>query len=320
MEFETTRAVFNAGAGGAGGAAGADQSAALTGGLNPDRSPARAQGIDGELTPVELRKLLAMVRDHTGITMSERKRTLLQGRLRPRMRTLSISGYGDYLRFVESHPPELPHFIDLVTTNETSFFRTPRVWSYFADTFLPQWQAAHPRETLNVWSAASSSGEEAWSIAMHADAMRLSAPHFDYRIFGTDISGAVVSKARTGRYQGRSIDQLLAARPDLVARYFSADGDSWRVVGDLRARVQFEQFNLLEMPPRDRHFDIVFLRNVLIYFDAPTQQRIVANVVSAMRPGALLVLGESESLQRYDTGLHFEQPLFYRKVSSDERT
>ncbi|HTJ93166.1 MAG TPA: protein-glutamate O-methyltransferase CheR [Pararobbsia sp.] len=291
-----------------------------TGAARVERTPARAQGIDGELSPAELRKLLAMVYDHTGITMSERKRSLLQGRLRPRMRMLSMSGYGDYLQFVESHPPELPFFIDLVTTNETSFFRTPRVWTYFADTFLPAWQAAHPRETLNVWSAASSSGEEAWSIAMHADAMRLSTPHFDYRILGTDISNNVVTKARTGRYQGRSFEQLLASRPDLVARYFSADGDSWRVVGDLRARVQFERFNLLDTLPRERQFDIVFLRNVLIYFDAPTQQRIVANIVSTMRPGALLVLGESESLQRYDTGLRFEQPLFYRKVDRDERT
>lgn len=283
-----------------------------------EHAPARAHGIDGELSPPELRKLLAMVREYTGITMTERKRSLLQGRLRPRMRTLSISGYGDYLRFVESHPPELPHFIDLVTTNETSFFRTPRVWSYFADHFLPEWQAAHPRETLNVWSAASSSGEEAWSVAMLADTVRLTTPSFDYRIFGTDICTSVVAKARTARYEGRSIDGLLASRPDLAARYFTPEGTAWRVAADLRTRVQFERFNLLELPSAARTFDIVFLRNVLIYFDAPTQQRIVANIVSAMRPGALLVLGESESLQRYDTGLRFEQPLFYRKVSGHE--
>ncbi len=319
MKFESTQVAFNAGA--AGSHAGShDEGTALA---NAERDPAsaaaRAPGIDGELTPTELRKLLGMVRDFTGITMTERKRTLLQGRLRPRMRMLSISGYGDYLRFVESHPPELPFFIDLVTTNETSFFRTPRIWTYFSETFLPEWYAAHPRETLNVWSAASSSGEEAWSVAMLADAFRLSSSPFDYRIFGTDICTSVVAKARTGRYQGRSIDALLAARPDLVARYFSAESDTWRVAAELRARVQFERFNLLEALPRERHFDIVFLRNVLIYFDAPTQQRIVANIVQSMRPGALLVLGESESLQRYDTGLRFEQPLFYRKVASDER-
>ena len=304
MEFETTRSLPGAG----------DDMGAGAG-----RAPARAQGIDGELSAAELRKLLAMVREHTGITMSERKRSLLQGRLRPRMRMLSMSDYGDYLRFVETHAPELPYFIDLVTTNETSFFRTPRVWTYFADQFLPAWYAAHPRETLNVWSAASSSGEEAWSVAMHADAVRLSVPQFDYRIFGTDICTSVVTKARTGRYQGRAMEQLLASRPDLVARYFSAEGDTWRVAGDLRARVQFERFNLLESLPRERQFDIVFLRNVLIYFDAPMQQRIVANVVSAMRPGAMLVLGESESLQRYDTGLQFVQPLLYRKAGGDAR-
>lgn len=306
-----------------GGAAGShdDGAGAVAVSAPPYSAPAaaRTQAIDGDLSAAELRKLLAMVRDYTGITMSERKRTLLQGRLRPRMRMLSISGYGDYLRFVESHPPELPFFIDLVTTNETSFFRTPRIWTYFAETFLPEWQAAHPRDTLNVWSAASSSGEEAWSVAMSADAFRLSTPGFDFRIFGTDICTSVVTKARTGRYQGRSIDGLLAARPDLVARYFSAEGDAWRVAAELRARVQFERFNLLESLPRERRFDIVFLRNVLIYFDAPTQQTIVSNVVKAMRPGALLVLGESESLQRFDTGLQFEQPLFYRKVASDER-
>ncbi|RKP46630.1 CheR family methyltransferase [Pararobbsia silviterrae] len=280
---------------------------------------ARAHGIEGELSPTELRKLLDMVREHTGIAMAERKRTLLQGRLRPRMRALSIGVYGDYLRYVETHPQEWPHFIDLVTTNETSFFRTPRVWTYFAERFLPEWLAAHPRETLRAWSAASSSGEEAWSIAMTADTVRLASPPFDYTILGTDISMNVVQAARAGRYRGRSIEQLIASRPDLAARFFSAEGDAWRVAADLRARVQFERFNLLEALPRERTFDIVFLRNVLIYFDAPTQQRIVSNVMSAMRPGAMLVLGESESLQRFETGLRFEQPLLYRKADGDGR-
>jgi chemotaxis protein methyltransferase CheR len=281
--------------------------------------------MQGDLSGPELRKLLAMVREHTGIAMSERKRSLLQGRLRRRMRVLSLASYADYLGRVESQPGEVPHFIDLVTTNETAFFRTPRVWAYFAERFLPEWQHAHPRETLEVWSAASSSGEEAYSIAMLADAMRLSKPPFDYRVFGTDICSSVVKTARLGRYEGRSMDQFLANRPDVVARYFSADGLGWRAVQELRARVQFERHNLMlplarsQATVRARLFDIVFLRNVLIYFDGPTQQQIVSNVCAAMKPGALLVLGESESLQRFDTGLRFEQPLFYRKVKGDER-
>ncbi|CAB3783128.1 CheR family methyltransferase [Pararobbsia alpina] len=283
---------------------------------------ALAQG-DGDLSGPELRKLLAMVREHTGIAMSERKRSLLQGRLRRRMRALSLTSYADYLCRVESQPAEVTHFIDLVTTNETSFFRTPRVWAYFAEHFLPEWQRAHPRETLEVWSAASSSGEEAYSIAMLADAMRLSQPPFDYRVFGTDICSSVVETARMGRYEGRSMDSLRTSRPDVAARYFSAEGEAWRAAPELRARVQFERHNLmrplssLRLASRARRFDIVFLRNVLIYFDGPSQQQIVSNICAAMKPGALLVLGESESLQRFDTGLRFEQPLFYRKVTGD---
>jgi chemotaxis protein methyltransferase CheR len=278
-------------------------------------------GVD--LSGPELRKLLAMVREHTGIAMSERKRSLLQGRLRRRMRALSLASYADYLCRVESQPAEVTHFIDLVTTNETAFFRTPRVWAYFAEHFLPEWQKAHPRETLEVWSAASSSGEEAYSIAMLADAVRLSKPPFDYRVLGTDICSSVVETARIGRYEGRSIDHFLESRPDVLARYFIAEGGGWRAAPELRARLQFERHNLmrplssLQPAARARRFDIVFLRNVLIYFDGPTQQQIVSNICAAMKPGALLVLGESESLQRFDTGLRFEQPLFYRKEKGD---
>ncbi len=278
----------------------------------------RARTDEDALDDADLRKLLAMVREHTGIAMTERKRSLLQGRLRPRMRALSIPTYADYLRRVESQPGEVPYFIDLVTTNETAFFRTPRVWAYFGDHFLPEWQAAHPRETLQVWSAAASSGEESYSVAMLADGLRLAHPSFDYRIFGTDICSTVVASARAGRYQGRSIEQLVASRPDLIARYFCAEEGGWRVTTDLRSRVQVECHNLMQPLARGRQFDIVFLRNVLIYFDAPTQQRIVANICGAMKPGALLVLGESESLQRFDTGLKFEQPLFYRKAAGND--
>ncbi|MGN6703663.1 MAG: CheR family methyltransferase, partial [Burkholderiaceae bacterium] len=124
----------------------------------------------GTLDAPTLAGLLGLVHRHTGITMSERKSVLLQGRLRPRLRALSLTRYQDYLDFLARHPDEVQRFINLVTTNETSFFRTARVWEFFTNTFLPAWQAnARPGQPLRIWSAAASTGEEAYSIAMLCD-------------------------------------------------------------------------------------------------------------------------------------------------------
>jgi chemotaxis protein methyltransferase CheR len=266
-----------------------------------------------EVDQATRRAFFDQVRRHTGIAMSERKWTLLEGRLRRRLRELALSGYRDYLHVLEAKPDEVRDFIDLVTTNETSFFRTPRIWEYFAGQFLPRWFDQHADTPLRVWSAAASSGEEAYTVAMLCEEFRSRHPGFRYRILATDIGDAILRKAAAAHYQGRSIDGLKETHPDLLAKYFIAAEGGFSAGPALRTNVSFRKHNLHEPPARDiGPMDVTLLRNVLIYFDTEGQQAVLENVRRAMAPNGVLIVGESESLSRFDMGFGFEQPLIYR--------
>ncbi|WP_321929578.1 CheR family methyltransferase [Paraburkholderia guartelaensis] len=256
--------------------------------------------------------LFEQVRRHTGIAMNERKWTMLKGRLRRRIMTLGLPDYRDYLRVLDGSTDEVRDFIDLVTTNETSFFRTPRIWEYLAREFLPRWAAKRSGEPLRIWSAAASSGEEAWTTAMLCEEFRLQHPSLRYAIVGTDISDGILANARAGNYAGRSMEGLRQQRPELVHRYFHGDSAAISVNEALRSHVSFRRHNLYDVPRDLGPFDLVLLRNVLIYFDLEGQKAVLANVRRAMRPGAVLIVGESESLSRVAAGFAFEQPLIYR--------
>ncbi len=268
--------------------------------------------IEREVDPATRRALFDQVRRHTGIVMSERKWTMLEGRLRRRLRELTLPDYRDYLEVLEAKPDEVRDFIDLVTTNETSFFRTPRIWDYFAQQFLPRWFDARPDTPLRVWSAASSSGEESYTVAMLCEEFRLKHPAFRYRILATDIADGILSKAAAAHYRGRNIEGLRQTHPELLDKYFSAQGDGFCAGAALRANVTFRKHNLHERPRDIGPIDVTLLRNVLIYFDADGQQAVLENVRRAMAPDGVLIVGESESLSRFDMGFQYEQPLIYR--------
>jgi chemotaxis protein methyltransferase CheR len=269
--------------------------------------------INDDIDRLTRQALLASVHRHTGITMTEKKWPLLQGRLRRRLQALSLNSYRDYLAVLESQVDEAAHFIDLVTTNETSFFRTPRIWDYLWQQFLPRWHATHAGATLQVWSAAASSGEEAYSMAMLCEEYRERHPAFRYRILATDIARCVVSAGANGRYQGRSIDGLRRNRPALFEKYFEAAGDGFAVASRLRANVSFREHNLYKHLADPIRIDLALLRNVLIYFDDAGQHAVIDNVHRALATDGVLIIGESESLSRHRTGFGFEQPLIYRK-------
>ena len=265
-----------------------------------------------EVDQATRRAFFDQVRRHTGIAMNERKWPMLEGRLRRRLRELELPAYRDYLHVLEAQPGEVRDFIDLVTTNETSFFRTPRIWNYFAQQFLPSWFDARPDAPLRVWSAAASSGEEAYTVAMLCEEFRRTHPAFRYRILATDIGDAILREAAAGRFQGRSIDGLKETHPELLDRYFGAQDGAYSAGPALRANVTFRRHNLHE-PPRDiGPMDVTLLRNVLIYFDTAGQQAVLANVRRAMAADGVLIVGESESLSRFEMGFVFEQPLIYR--------
>ena len=263
------------------------------------------------LNPATLTALIALVRKHTGIAMTERKSVLLEGRLRPRMQLLAIGSYQDYLDKVEQDRAEIPHFIDLVTTNDTLFFRTPQVWEYVEKEFLPQWWAAHPGRRLKVWSAAAASGEELYSMAMLCEEFQATAPGFSYQIHATDISQQILAAARAGRYGGRSVERLRSSHPDWVKKYFRPFNGGLQVVDSLKQHVELAQHNLLTPLKPRQQFDLVLLRNVLIYFDQEHQQTVLSQARLSMAPHARLILGESESIGGLDTAYRYERPMVY---------
>ncbi|GAB3626778.1 chemotaxis protein [Pandoraea terrae] len=268
--------------------------------------------IDSEVDQGTQNALLGLVHRHTGISMTAKKWTLLQGRLRPRLRALALRNYRDYLALLENTPDEVRNFINLVTTNETSFFRTPRVWDYFAQHYLPRWFDAHRGAVFHLWSAAASSGEEAYSAAMLCEEFRARHPSFQYQIHATDISSQVLASAMTGQFHGRSIDGLKAARPAMLAKYFRASAGGYAVIPALRTHIMFSEHNLYRPLAAREAFDLALLRNVLIYFETADQECVIENVRQSLAPDGMLIVGESESLSRLKTGFAFEQPLIYR--------
>ena len=272
--------------------------------------------IQASVDPAIRRALFAHVRRFTGIEMADRKWTLLHGRLRRRLQALSLSSYSDYLAVLDSSAEEAGHFIDLVTTNETSFFRTPRIWDYLWKDFLPAWHAAHAGVTLQMWSAAASTGEEAYSAAMLFEEFRQKHPDFSYRILGTDIAQRVLDAGCSGTYLGRNIDALRKARPSMLEKYFQTDGTAYSIVPSLRAHITFRPHNLYQRLANPARFDLVLLRNVLIYFDEAGQEAVLESVRLSMAAKAVLVVGESESLNRIRTGFTYQQPLIYQNERS----
>lgn len=264
-----------------------------------------------DMDPATLRQALDLVRHHTGITMVPAKQSMLQARLRQRMRMLRLDSYEDYIRRLGEDASERQPFIDVVTTHHTAFFRTSRIWQHVREDFLPKWIERHPGKTLRAWSAAASSGEEACSIAMCCEELRREHPAFSYEIIGTDIAASVLAQADTGEYAGSSVSVFRATHPELFERYNCLDStERFQLDAAVRKRIAYSAHNLLDTCPWRDRFDLIFLRNVLIYF----KRDAIETVMPALREDGLLIIGEAESLAAMDVPFRFVRPQIYRRA------
>ncbi|MDX1781141.1 MAG: CheR family methyltransferase [Thalassovita sp.] len=265
----------------------------------------------------ELRKkLCAIVTQKTGIQLPESKTAMIEGRLRKRIRALGVPDVRTYLRMVFEDgqlKTELPHIIDVLTTNKTDFFRENAHFSFMEKNILP----GHPTSrSLKFWSAASSTGEEAYTAAMVFAEHAKRVPGFQFSILGTDISSIVVAKARQGIYARDEIGDIPAACKE---RYLELGHDSdgrklARVIKTLRDRVKFANMNLTVTPyPVEKNMDVIFLRNVLIYFDDTMQKNVVSAITDHLRPGGYLFVGHSESAAATDPRLTQCSAAVFRK-------
>lgn len=262
------------------------------------------------------------LRAWTGIKLDSGKTALMRRRLLGRMRELELDRVRQYLALVDSSAKERQSFISLLTTNETRFFRTARVWAYLENEFLPEWTQTRGG-VLKIWSAASSSGEEAYSLAMLcADWQEKHGP-FEYHIWASDIDQDRVDQCRKGIYSGRAESVLREKRPGWAERFTRATPEGLEILPKLKNKIDFTAHNLLKPWLGPHEMNLVLLRNVLIYFAGPEFVKTVCNVWESMATEGLLILGESESLSHEEAalrsnGAHFDfvAPQLYRKTSS----
>ena len=254
-----------------------------------------------------IEKIIKLIYGFTGIFMTDKKENLIRSRLRPRMRELKLGSFDEYVSFMEKDSKEVEVFVNLLTTNETTFFRTPRIWEYFNNDFLIKWKSQNLAESLNIWSAAASTGEEAYSISMSC--LENGVNHF--KIFGTDISTDVLDVAKNGIYTGRNFHDFQNKFPGLKEKYFDCNPESIQAKKILKDHVSFQSHNLFNQLKSNIVFDVVFLRNVLIYFKNEDQVKVLQNVSQKLKRGGILILGESESISRLETNFKYLSPLIY---------
>jgi len=266
-----------------------------------------------EINDVEFKRLSSLLYDIAGITLSDAKKMLLTGRLSKRLTALGLDNYTQYFKYVTdgAHADELQFMVDLLTTNETYFFREPQHFEFLKQIIPP---AAKQGQMFRVWSAAASIGAEAYTIAMVlADKLGVDGA---WEILGTDISNSVLDQARRGHYR---IEEAEKIPSEYLKKYcLKGKGDqagTFLIDKRVRQHVHFEQLNLnVEGMRKMGDFDVIFLRNVLIYFDIPTKQRVVANLVPCMKNGGYFIVGHSESLNGISNTLVQEKPTVYRRL------
>lgn len=277
------------------------------------------------LSSRDFEQLSALVGQQVGIKLPANKRTMVEGRLRKRVRTLGCANLTEYCRFLFSEDgfdSELVHLIDVVTTNKTDFFREIEHFECLEQVIVPELLAARSKNgvpRLKIWSAASSNGAEAYSLAMLLDQMRQRPMNFQFAVLGTDICTDVLRHGVRAVY---SEDMAAPISPAMQRRYLmwskktnAAERRQFRIVPELRRLVRFERMNLLDASyPIDRDVDVIFLRNVLIYFERDTQQAVVRRLASHLRPGGYIILGHSESMIAANMGLRQVMPSIFQNA------
>jgi chemotaxis protein methyltransferase CheR len=262
------------------------------------------------ITDAEFAKFQHFIFEAAGITMADAKKALVTGRLSKRLAIHQLDTFGEYFKLLSSgqHPDEVQMAVDLLTTNETYFFREIKHFEFMRAQVL----AARSRPTpYRIWSAASSSGEEAYSMAMVlADCMQTT----PWEVLGTDISTRVIDGARRALY---SMERGRHIPPDYLRRFCRKGEGLYEghllVDRSLRSKVMFRQLNLNTALPELGKFDFVFLRNVMIYFNNETKRQVVARVISTIKPGGYFCVGHSESLNDISTAVQMVAPSIYQK-------
>jgi chemotaxis protein methyltransferase CheR len=267
-----------------------------------------------ELDSEQFAKVSHLVYRIAGIKLRPGKEGLVKARLMKRLNALGLDTFEAYLDYLEHEPSrqELSTMIDVLTTNKTSFFREHQHFDYFRQYIVPELQAS--RQPVRLWSAGCSTGQESYSLAITLRETMPDLDRRDVRILATDLSTQVLQQARQAVYE----EDILADVPQALRRkYFvlvrQAPIPAYEVIDKVRRLVQFARLNLMQQWPMRGPFDLILCRNVMIYFDKPTQERLVNRFWQLLRPGGHLFIGHSESLSGVSHPYHYIQPAIYVK-------
>jgi chemotaxis protein methyltransferase CheR len=267
-----------------------------------------------QITPREFEQFRDLIYRECGISLSDNKQTLLVSRLSKRLRTLELDSFQAYYDLVagQTEGAEFTLLLDLVSTNKTDFFREPKHFDFLREQIVPMLQSTR---SIRIWSAASSSGEEPYTIAMTLHDAVPDPEQWDFKILASDISTRVLARAASGIYEE---DRVQALPKEIVERHFlKGVGDRAgmvKVKSHLAQTIRFRRINLMDDTyPINAPLDLIFCRNVMIYFDRPTQAKLAAKFYRYLKPGGFLFIGHSESLQRLDQQFTSVAPTIYQK-------
>ena len=265
-----------------------------------------------KLTDKEFLDFVKYMHENYGIDLSK-KRVLIEGRLSNLIIKKGMTSFGEFLESVKkNNKDEITALVNKLTTNYTYFYREENHFNYLREVILPRIEKENKTKTINIWSAGCSSGEEPYTIAMVLDDyFKFGIANWRINITATDISENVLSKAREGVYSSESIKKL----PDSYKKkYFQKiSDDEYQVVEEIKKYVTFKTFNLMDPLFEKNKYDVIFLRNVMIYFSQEVKIDIVNKVYQASKPGGYLLIGHAETIQRNKSEYQYIKPAIYKK-------
>jgi chemotaxis protein methyltransferase CheR len=268
-----------------------------------------------QITEAEFQLIQQLIYSMAGVYIKSHKKTMVANRLRKRLETYGFNNYKKYYDFITAIPEgrrELIEFVNCLTTNETFFFRHGEQLEMLVEKLIPQrLSELGPFEKLRIWSAACSSGEEPYSVAMLIQNKYKQDILNRIEILASDINMEVLEKAERGRYKPYALQKVSA---QFTKQYFKKESeDQYILSGPVKKMVQFSRHNLLEFNAHGK-FDIILCRNVMIYFDMESKNKVLNQLYKSLKTGGYMITGYAESLFRTETTLKYIRPTLYQKV------
>jgi chemotaxis protein methyltransferase CheR len=274
---------------------------------------------DESISSRDYARLCQLIYDQAGIHLGAERKTMLEVRIKRRLKILNLHSYSEYCDYLFGHAglkDELIHLIDVVTTNKTDFFRESAHFDFLVEKALPELAERISGRQFTIWSAGCSTGEEPYTMGIVLSEYALTHPGFRFRILASDISNLVLEKAELGVYTNEVVAPV---SPVLRRKYFMRSrkpgSDQVRVVPELRRCVEFRRLNFMDADYGvGEKLDAIFCRNVIIYFDRPTQERILQKLANCLLPGGYMFVGHAETLHDMNLPLTPVAPALYRRI------